>query len=225
MNFFAKLLQPFLGSVRAKRLDLLFSAAGDLFMYKDSYLHQTGWGVSFLQKRPVNKDQCPIPWVTYSFIEFIRPRLHKELNIFEYGSGNSTAFYAERCNSVTSVEHDEEWIKEVKEMLPTNAQLLFRNLKEDPTSYYNAAPESGKQYDIIIVDGRDRVACTKASVSALSSSGILVLDDTERASYQEAIDFMTEKGFKKIDFWGMAPGMVYNKCTTIFYKVDNCLNI
>lgn len=79
--------------------------------------------------------------------------------------------------------------------------------------------------DLIIVDGRDRVNCVKGSVGALSGAGIMVLDDSERNEYREAIDFLLSKGFRKIDFWGIAPGIFFKKCTTLFYRDNNCVGI
>ena len=31
--------------------------------------------------------------------------------------------------------------------------------------------------------------------------------------------------YNELDFWGIAPGIFYNKCTSIFYKDNNCLGI
>lgn len=73
------------------------------------YLNSIGWFIAFDEKQAVDANGEPLPWVTYSFIDFIRDRITKKLNIFEYGSGSSTAFYAKRAASVTSVEHDKDW--------------------------------------------------------------------------------------------------------------------
>ena len=75
------------------------------------------------------------------------------------------------------------------------------------------------------MDGRDRVQCCYSAVNALSQEGILVLDDSERIDYREAIDFLVKERFKKIDFWGISPGFFYRKCTTVFYRPNNILAI
>jgi hypothetical protein len=51
------------------------------------------------------------------------------------------------------------------------------------------------------------------------------LDDSERDAYDEAVSFLLSNNFKKIDFWGISPGLFYKKSTTIFYKKKNCLDI
>lgn len=203
---------------RPKRLSALLS-----YGHK-GYLASIGWFTAFDQKQPLDQHGQPLPWVTYSFIDFIRPRLHKNLSIFEYGSGNSTLFYAKLVGRVVSVEHDEEWFnKIVKEKAP-NAEMIFTKL-EKGGEYSQKAALLGEKFDVIFVDGRDRVNCCKNSIAALSDSGVLVLDDSEREFYQEARTFLTEKGFKEISFSGISPGMFYDKATSIFYKANNCLAI
>lgn len=82
-----------------------------------------------------------------------------------------------------------------------------------------------KKYHIIIIDGRDRVNCIKNSIKCLKPEGVIVLDDSERTQYLEGIRFLLNEGFKKIDFWGISPGLSYKKSTTIFYTENNCLGI
>ena len=83
----------------------------------------------------------------------------------------------------------------------------------------------GEEFDIVIVDGRDRVNCIKNSISSLSDSGVMILDDSERSEYIDGIQFLSLNNFKKLDFWGISPGLFYKKCTTVFYKQNNCLGI
>lgn len=92
-------------------------------------------------------------------------------------------------------------------------------------NYSKFSSNLNKKFDVIIVDGRDRVNCVKNAIKNLKESGVIVLDDSERESYKEGIDFILSHGFKKIDFCGISPGLFYKKNTTIFYKTVNCLEI
>ena len=83
----------------------------------------------------------------------------------------------------------------------------------------------GQKFDIIIVDGRDRVNCCYQSLAALNENGVLVLDDSEREKYSDAIVFLKGKGFKELSFSGISPGLFYRKSTSVFYKANNCLGI
>jgi hypothetical protein len=188
------------------------------------YLNSIGWFTAFDKKQAVDGKGKALPWVTYSFIDFIKERINKSQHIFEYGSGNSTIFYAERAGSVTSVEHDKGWHDKVKNTSPANAEMIFCQLEKDG-EYAKKATLLNKKFDIIIVDGRDRVNCCKYSVAALSSNGVLVLDDSEREVYHPARVLLKEQGFKEISFSGISPGLFYEKATSVFYKQDNCLGI
>jgi hypothetical protein len=187
------------------------------------YLVETGWMESFKMKEPVTFDFEPLPWMTYSFIKFIESRLTDQFEIFEYGCGNSTSFFAPKIKSIMSVEHNEQWFKKIGKKLPANCNLLWREFPSE--KYSQACKETGKKYDIVIDDAMDRVKVIYNSLNSLKESGVFVLDDSERTEYYDGIKFLLENDYKKIDFWGLAPGISYNKCTTIFYKKENCLKI
>jgi hypothetical protein len=188
------------------------------------YLDEIGWFKAFDTQSPVDQDGSPIPWVTYSFIDFIKSRLNHQHTIFEFGSGNSTYFYAKYAGIVVSVEHDKEWYEKILKTKPENAELIYCELIRDG-DYCRVPLKLEEKFDIIIVDGRDRVNCCKQSIHALSEKGIVVLDDSEREFYKEGIDFLMSKGFKHLSFSGISPGLFYRKSTSVFYRTDNCLGI
>lgn len=188
------------------------------------YLHEIGWFKAHDTKSPVDADGNPIPWVTYSFIDFIKDRITKEHAIFEFGSGNSTLFYAKYAGIVVSVEHDKEWYDRIVKGKPDNAEMIFCELVKGG-DYCRMPVKLGEKFDVIIVDGRDRVNCCKQAVDALSETGVVVLDDSERDFYKPAIDFLLKLGFKHLAFSGISPGLFYRKTTSVFYKADNCLGI
>jgi hypothetical protein len=193
---------------------------------KKGYLKDIGWFKAFDSKSPVDSDGNPIPWVTYSFIDFIKTRLNKDHNVFEFGSGNSTYFYAKYAGAVVSVEHDKNWFNKIEKsgMKPFNSELIFCELVRGG-DYCRIPVKLQQKFDIIIVDGRDRVNCCKQGIEALSATGVLVLDDSERDVYKEAVALLLAKGFKHLLLSGISPGLFYRKSTSVFYKADNCLNI
>jgi len=188
------------------------------------FLHDIGWISSYKTQTPVNINIQPIPWVTYSFISYIENRLNKSMNIFEYGSGNSTLYYAEKVNHIISVEHDKNWFEKLLGNIPENVQLIHCELQYGG-DYCKTIVSTDSKYSIIIVDGRDRVNCILNSTLSLSHDGVLILDDSEREEYQNGVIHLKQLGYKELDFWGIAPGIFYNKCTSIFYRDNNCLGI
>lgn len=223
MRILAIFLNKVIGHKRVKNTVLTEREKyNNRFVYT-GYLKEIGWWNSYDASSPLDKNNQPIPWITYSAIEFLKERLSANMDIFEFGSGNSTKFYSKIVRSVTSVEHNKKWYDYLKDGLPDNVQLLFRDI--DGGSYKNHLKESDKKYDIIIVDGRERVECMKNCINALKPNGVIILDDSQRDKYSEGEKFILETGFKKLDFWGIAPAYFRNKSTTIYYKENNCLDL
>lgn len=187
-----------------------------------SGLKEKGWFRSFHTKQSVDAAGRPLPWYTYSFISFLTERIQPHFSVFEYGCGNSTRWYAQRVKDIIAVENDRSWFEMIKNSLPGNASVIYRDLGAE---YINAAVQTDKKFDIIIIDGRNRVKCTKASLSALTEDGVLILDNSEREWYSEAKRFMESNGFKRLDFFGIAPIVAIETCTSVFYRENNCLNI
>jgi hypothetical protein len=188
------------------------------------YLVDVGWFTAFKIGEPVDKNFEPLPWLTYSFIDFITDRLSKEINVFEFGSGNSTLFFARKVKDVTSVEHNIEWYNKLKSKIPINSNLILTK-SDNSKDYITGLKQSDKKFDLIIIDGIHRVDCCSSASKYLTDKGVIILDDSEREQYKEGIEYLTNEGFRKIDFWGMPPGMVIRKCTSIFYKTNNCMDI
>jgi tRNA A58 N-methylase Trm61 len=111
----------------------------------------------------------------------------------------------------------------MKPYKPENEQLVFHPMDSD--AYVQEVQRTTEKYHMIIVDGRRRSECIRASASALKEEGVLVLDNSERTQYQEAITTLTEKGYKRLDFWGIAPVAANNTCTSVFYKSENCIGV
>jgi hypothetical protein len=188
------------------------------------YLMDVGWFSAFKAGEPVDKNFEPLPWLTYSFIDFITERLRNEFNVFEFGSGNSTLFFAKRVKEVTSVEHNIEWYNKLKSKIPDNSNLL---LSKSDTSEDYIAPlkQSNKKYDMIIIDGIHRNESLFISKNFLTDEGVIILDDSNRNDYAKGINHLMGEGFMKIDFSGIPPGMFIRNFTTVFYKTNNCLGI
>lgn len=189
----------------------------------EGYLERSGWVRSVREGGVVAADGSALPWTTLSYIDFITPRLKPEWTVFEYGAGASTRFYAARVAMVLAVEHDEAFAKTLTPQLPQNARLLVR--PEGAESYINAAAECQSRPDLVSVDGRDRVRCVQAALTALAPSGVLVLDDAERPEYGPAWTALKAAGFRAVEFWGLAPGGVERKCTAVFYRDGNGLGL
>ena len=189
-----------------------------------SYLEEKGWLQSRSRSLPLDTAGSPMPWYTYPFIAFIGPRVHAGMSVFEYGSGNSTLWWAARVSLVLACEHDRSWYERTKVKLPQNAEYIFCPLNTDGR-YSEMCVSCGSKYDCIVIDGRARNECAKHSIKALKEDGVIIWDNSDRAKYQEGYDFLADAGFKRLDFWGLGPINPYEWCTSVFYREDNCLGI
>jgi hypothetical protein len=185
------------------------------------FLRQSGWFESYRHRMPLAFGK-PVPFYTYGAISFLAPRIDRTMSVFEYGSGYSTLWWAERAKSVTACEHHEGWLERMKTMVPANVSLLHQPLT---TNGAYSKQATAFQSDIIVVDGRDRVNCAKNCLSGLTERGVVIWDNSDRDRYQEGYDFLTAQGFRRLDFAGFGPIDFWPWCTTVFYRNDNCLGI
>jgi hypothetical protein len=197
---------------------------GPIQLMLNGALKEDGWFNSFNTKQSIDREGNPIPWCTYPFIKFIGPRLNKNFNLFEFGAGNSTIWYAERVNTIKAVEHDKKWVEYMSKKMPENASIIYRELSPNG-DYSKEVTKDGNNYDIVIVDGRDRNNCTKNGINCLTGDGVIIFDNSDRPDYKESMDLFKDKGFKRIDFIGLSPVTNHNNYTSIFYREDNCLGI
>lgn len=195
-----------------------------LKLYK-GYLKESGWNKSIYNTGSIDKFGEPIPWFTYPCFHFLNNRLRNDLKIFEFGSGNSTLWFSNRTKEVISIEHNLNWYDKLKIELSNqqNVNYFYRNLSNG--DYKNEILKYNNLFDIIVIDGRDRVNCIYNSLGALKESGVIILDNSDRDRYLKGISFLKKKGFRHIDFWGIGPLNHDGWCTSIFYRSHNCLEI
>jgi len=141
------------------------------------------------------------PWLVYTATNQLEEYLTKDKSVFEWGCGGSTIWYSCRAKQVVSIEHNNSWFEKVSErvhqlMLP-NVRMYLRGGNE--YAEYVAAPqEFDEMFDLVVVDGRQRVRCIKTGMPLVKPGGWLVLDNSERSRYQPGIALLT--GWARQDY-------------------------
>lgn len=187
-------------------------------------LDDLGWFRSIEERLPVDREGRPLPWLTYASIAFLTPRIQPSMRVFEYGSGNSTLWWSERVAHVTSCEHELAWYEAFKPKVPANVDYHHRAL--GPSDEYPRLIASyDKAFEIVVIDGRERVKCARNAARALTDDGVIIWDNSERKKYAEGYAHLAEHGFRRIDFTGFGPIGVRSWSTSVFYRRDNCLGI
>ena len=151
-------------------------------------------------KLPVAADGSPLPWYTYPAIEFFNQMRADGLRIFEYGSGNSSLYWANKGARVWSVEHDSAWHETMRRR---SAALQDIFLRETPETYAAAIETVGGEFDIIVIDGAWRNESAAKALPRLKPGGMLILDNSDW--YTDVSGFFKNRGFFQIDFSGFGP--------------------
>jgi outer membrane receptor protein involved in Fe transport len=146
------------------------------------------------------------------------------MTVFEYGSGNSTFWWSQNVSSVVSYEHDSEWYSSLNERVPSNVDYHHCNL-EYGGDYCKAIQGYNDRFNIVVIDGRDRVNCVKNSLGALRNDGLIIWDNSNRQRYQDGYSFLLQNQFRRLDFEGLGPINTCKWCTSIFYRSENCFGI
>ncbi len=161
----------------------------------------------------IDKDGNSIPWYTYPAIEYIKQLDFSEKEVFEYGSGYSSIFWAGRCKSLVSVEDNEEWYNKIKIKLPINVDYYFLN---DKKSYINVISNNDKKFDVIIIDGSHRDECAVVARDKLSETGMIVLDNSDWK--EKTANFLRESDLIQVDMTGFGPINSYTWTTSFFFS-------
>lgn len=164
-----------------------------------------------------------IPWLVFSSISFLDKWLNKEMRVFEYGSGGSTLYFAQRVQQVISIDHNSEWYEFAKKAIHssgfTNIEytLVEPELLEgtternctDPAQYVSCFTEykgyefssyakaidryPDASFDLVIIDGRVRHSCIAHALQKVKPQGILLLDNADRVYYLAPFPVLSDR--------------------------------
>lgn len=153
-------------------------------------------------------------WYTYPAINFLENKDFTGKTILEFGAGQSTLWWSKRANQVISFENDETWGQYIHSHIPSNVSLHIVDYNNHDNIYSYLDKD---KYDVIIIDGIDRIGCSKISVNILAEDGFIILDNSD-AFGNDIIDLFRDEKISRVDFYGYAPGVISKHCTSIFFK-------
>ncbi len=165
------------------------------------------------------------PWWGKTVADLIVKKLKKDMRVFEWGMGNSTLFWSQYVEEVISVESDLEWYQKMQKLIPQNVHAQYCKL-EYGGEYCKSILNEVQKFDIILIDGRDRVRCAYNSVGKLKENGVIIWDNTDRNAYEDGYAYLKQKGFKRLELSSVVYGLPGTlDYTSIFYREDNILEI
>lgn len=188
---------------------------------------------STLKQQPL---EIGLPWISFGAIRFLARHLRPDMKVFEYGSGGSTVFFANRCQSVISVEDDALWAQRVRERLngAKNVGLIFSataQIQYDSNGLpFESADLGASDYvhafddvapDVVLIDGSEdwslkqtrRSICFRHVKPNIKRGGIIILDDSW--AYLELRAKNRAKNVRT--FWGVGPCRKGCTSTDVFF--------
>lgn len=139
------------------------------------------------------------PWWNDRAIRYLTQNLHAGDRAFEWGSGASTVWLVAHGAKVTSVEHDPDWVSNVRVRCPA---ADVRAVPDNARDYVAAINEFGDcSFDVVIVDGRYRRECLHRGASKVRPGGLLILDDTDQQQLRR-LKKSSLPGWKTVSFAG-----------------------
>jgi hypothetical protein len=201
-----------------KVLNKVLSEFGITIIQKELYgiikRLEDDYGYRFTRQlgKPIDTSQNPIPWFTYPAIEFISQLDLTDKSIFEWGSGNSSLFFAKRAASIISVESNCNWYNYISQNLSTNQNLILRREEE----FAEAIEEFPNKYDVIVVDAHRRYDCAEKALNFLNDGGFIILDNSDW--YPNTSSMLRNiGGLIDIDMHGFGPINEYSWTTSFYF--------
>lgn len=153
-------------------------------------------------------DGRPILWQDgfFSFIELLKKYLSliKPKRILEWGPGQSTKIMLYDCPGVeiTCCEDKKKWFEKYYPEFGNKVDFIYvdapeRDRKDSSWDAYTNPAVKGK-FDLIFVDGRERVKCLKTAFKRVNFDGVVLVHDSNRARYQPGIrlfNLIEESGY------------------------------
>lgn len=184
----------------------------------------------WLRERNDSMMELRQPWWPYGMANYVNSILPPEPCVFEYGGGGSSIWLADRGAVLTIIEHDQNWVLQLRRALPRNADVTFippQEIGVIGSAAHNAYFDSYVQaidnypdesFDLVVIDGRARVDCVTHARSKVKRGGLLLLDDSDRSRYKDAREAMASWYGKTIA--GLKPGSPIPATTTVWIRPE-----
>jgi hypothetical protein len=170
------------------------------------------------------------PWWPYSVQRFLAEELPAAARVFEFGAGGSTLWLVYRGADVVAVEHDARWYEQIVGVIGDRADVRLVQPEAmgaigspvEPDHYFDSyVAEIGsfpdEHFDLVIVDGRARVACARVGAMKIKTGGFLLLDDSDRPRYRPVHKALV--GWRRHQFRGLKPGDTSLCETTVWRRM------
>jgi hypothetical protein len=168
------------------------------------------------KKSCLDRDGAAIPWYTYPAIEYLSHIDFSNRKVLEYGSGNSTLWWAGRCEELVSVEGNSEWYEANRSAVEQSTKVKYL-LKTSEKDYVRQ--DYLRTAGVVIIDGDYRSRCADYLIESHSDKShqiaMAVFDNADW--YPQTMRKLKESlRWLQVDFHGFGPINDYSWTTSIF---------
>jgi len=121
-----------------------------------------------------------VPMISYRARREIAHILTPSSRMVEFGSGNSTPWFAARAAFVLSIEDNNDWYAHVQTVLAARGIENVRHELRPEASYADLSDIEDASLDFAMVDGTDREGCIRSVVAKLKPDAWLYLDNSDK---------------------------------------------
>jgi predicted O-methyltransferase YrrM len=137
------------------------------------------------------------PWLTAQSIRMLEGYLTDTMIGLEWGSGQSTKWFARRLRKLVSIEHDAAWHARISEDLTRAGidNVDYRHLTGGADNPYVSAIAAfpDEYFDVILVDGQYRNQCLEAAVPKIKPGGLIVLDNADEGYFSDGLKGLEQR--------------------------------
>ena len=175
---------------------------------------------SMEHKASIDGNGRPIPWYTYPAIEYLSNLDFTQKRVFEYGSGNSSLWWANRCHDIVAIESDRGWYEKVNSSR-SGGQFRDYRLREDIELYVQH--DDIGNFNVVVIDGTFRAPCAGFFLSKMPEPNNFEILIYDNADWQpDVIRILNQKlrDWVQVDFHGFGPINDFTSTTTIFINAN-----
>ena len=161
------------------------------------YHHCKMWISEYILKLDTVDAGCM--WASYPLHQFLHSLKLEDKNVLEFGSGGSTVFFLKIKANLLTFEHSNLWINKLKSKIKTyddwNINLVDYESREKVQNAHEKYLQGleiveDNSLDLVLVDGRHRVECIRASMPKVKKNGYIILDDSDRTDYLDSYEIL-----------------------------------
>ena len=164
--------------------------AVNVYLFLVSIVHF--FSIAHRKQKKWEKENHDAPWLVPDSVIFLEKWLKKNMKGFEFGSGRSTKWFANKVSFYYSVEGNLEWYNKTIDANKKNIKLgrceivykdtgnqLNINLNKKNIYSNSLSKFQNNYFDFGLIDGHFRYECIEKSLRKLKKGGILIIDNTD----------------------------------------------